>query len=123
MTLNLVLKYKWYDLIASGDKLEEYREIRPYWCAHFMPPHYLCEKLYTISPINSTYLCGVCGMLCKQKDDKQFKSYTKVRFHRGYTSTTMTFEIESISIGKGREEWGAEPNKEYFIIKLGNRVL
>lgn len=30
-TLNLVLTGKWYDMIASGEKTEEYREIKPYW--------------------------------------------------------------------------------------------
>lgn len=34
----------------------------------------------------------------------------------------MTFEIEEIKIGKGREEWGAESDKDYFIIKLGKRI-
>ena len=29
--LTLVLKGKWYDMIASGVKREEYREIKPYW--------------------------------------------------------------------------------------------
>lgn len=29
--LDLVLKGKWYDMIASGQKTEEYREIKPYW--------------------------------------------------------------------------------------------
>lgn len=29
--LNLVLKYKWYNMIESGVKTEEYREIKPYW--------------------------------------------------------------------------------------------
>ena len=27
-TLNLVLKHKWYDMITSGEKKEEYREIK-----------------------------------------------------------------------------------------------
>lgn len=31
MTLHLVLKSKWYDMIASGEKKEEYRAITPYW--------------------------------------------------------------------------------------------
>ena len=30
-TLHLVLKSKWYELIEQGEKLEEYREIKPYW--------------------------------------------------------------------------------------------
>lgn len=30
-TLDLVLKGKWYDMIASGEKTEEHRETKPYW--------------------------------------------------------------------------------------------
>jgi len=29
--LQLTLKKKWFDLIKSGQKKEEYREIKPYW--------------------------------------------------------------------------------------------
>ena len=29
--LHLTLKAKWFDMIASGRKHEEYREIKPYW--------------------------------------------------------------------------------------------
>lgn len=31
MILHLVLKRKWYDMIASGEKKEEYRATTPYW--------------------------------------------------------------------------------------------
>jgi len=30
--LHLTLKKKWFDMISSGVKKEEYREIKPYWC-------------------------------------------------------------------------------------------
>lgn len=30
-TLHLTLKKRWFDLIASGVKTQEYREIKPYW--------------------------------------------------------------------------------------------
>jgi len=30
-TLHLNLKRKWFDMILSGDKDEEYREIKPHW--------------------------------------------------------------------------------------------
>lgn len=30
-TLHLILKHKWFDMIASGEKKEEYREIKPYY--------------------------------------------------------------------------------------------
>ena len=29
--LHLTIKKKWFDMILSGKKLEEYREIKPYW--------------------------------------------------------------------------------------------
>jgi len=29
--LHLTLKKKWFDMIISGEKREEYREIKPYW--------------------------------------------------------------------------------------------
>lgn len=29
--LHLTLKKEWFDMIASGQKKEEYREIKPYW--------------------------------------------------------------------------------------------
>jgi hypothetical protein len=29
--LHLTLKKQWFDMIASGEKTEEYREIKPYW--------------------------------------------------------------------------------------------
>lgn len=31
IVLDLVIKHKWYDLIKSGKKKFEYREVKPYW--------------------------------------------------------------------------------------------
>lgn len=45
----------------------------------------------------------------------------EVVFHRGYTSRTITFQCLKISIGIGREEWGAPPCPVY-IISLGARI-
>ena len=30
-TLHLVLKHRWYDMIAAGIKREEYRDMKPCW--------------------------------------------------------------------------------------------
>jgi uncharacterized protein len=30
-TLHLILKSKWYEMIESGVKREEYRDVKPYW--------------------------------------------------------------------------------------------
>ena len=34
-TLHLPLKAKWYDMIESGEKTEEYRVTKPYWIKRF----------------------------------------------------------------------------------------
>lgn len=34
-TLHLVLAYKWFDKIKSGEKTIEYREMKPYWNRKF----------------------------------------------------------------------------------------
>ena len=33
--LTLPIKGKWFDMILSGEKREEYREIKPYWISRF----------------------------------------------------------------------------------------
>lgn len=38
--LHLTLKRKWFDLIASGEKKEEYREIKRYWDKRLVGVHY-----------------------------------------------------------------------------------
>jgi hypothetical protein len=38
--LHLTLKKKWFDLIASGMKTEEYRAINPYWTTRLVPNRY-----------------------------------------------------------------------------------
>lgn len=116
-TLDLVLKHKWYDMIESGEKPEEYRELSPYWCNRLMNSKLHCTHKYCLPVIRSDAQCGITGTYCKRGS----QYYTHVRFHRGYTSTTMTFEIKDISIGQGKPEWGA-PDYETFIIKLGNRI-
>lgn len=77
-TLHLVLKAKWYELIEQGDKLEEYREIKPYW-----------EKRL--------------GVL-----------YDQIIFHYGYTNRKMVFQCEGVTIGEGKQEWGAAPQNAIF---------
>lgn len=83
--LHLPLKAKWYKMIESGVKTEEYREIKPYWTKRFI------------------------------------NGCSHVKFSYGYTKRTMTFEVVSITIGKGKPEWGA-PVEDVFKIKLGKRI-
>ena len=102
-TLHLPLKAQWYEMNESGVKTEEYREIKPYWCKRFIG---MDRPLFS-------FRYGY--------QESNVKGFTHVKFSYGYTRRTMTFEIESITIGKGNPEWGA-PDKEVFIIKLGRRM-
>lgn len=43
--------------------------------------------------------------------------YTHVRFRDGYTSTSFTHRITSLTIGFGRVEWGAPADRMVYIIK------
>lgn len=101
--LDLPLKVKWYEMIESGQKKEEYREIKPFW---------------------NKRICGcvfVAKSMCEKDKCEYCKEFTHVRFRYGYTNKAMLFRIEGISIGKGRAEWGA-PEYETFILKLGKRI-
>ena len=125
--LDLVLKHKWYDMIASGEKREEYREIKPYWFKRLIC--YDPEEYYDGNPISCYFReDGAFDTPSKAINWDltyggilEFKDFTHIRFHLGYTSTTMLFKCEDIGIGKGNPAWGA-PEEEVFIIKLGERV-
>lgn len=95
--LHLTLKRKWFDMIASGEKKEEYREIKPYW-------------------ISRLHAWGNAFDDCRD--------FYAIRFKNGYQKNAPTIILESkgIHIGYGRPEWGAEPNKEYYVIKLGEII-
>jgi hypothetical protein len=116
--LHLTLKKKWFDMIASGEKTEEYREIKPYWfrrlamCSGKSPiPHgYTCKKAFCSS-------CVYGGGFVE-------KPYSIVKFRHGYSKNapTLTFRMNEIRVTTGFHEWGAEPGKKYFVIKLGERL-
>lgn len=93
MELYLTLKKKWFDMIASGEKKEEYREIKKYWISR---------------------LCSTSNMLdgCKEFDYIIFKN--------GYSKDAPTMKVQCLGIdfGEPNPKWTDEPNKECFIIKI-----
>lgn len=115
--LDLPLKAIWYLMIESGEKPEEYRDITEYWIKRLAKCRghnnhdktgFWCKKAYCLSCV-------------KRGEGFHPEEYTHVRFRYGYTKRTMLFKMDSISIGKGRPEWGAPENK-VFILKLGERI-
>ena len=120
-TLHLVLKRKWWNMIASGKKKEEYRDANHYWAIR------LLDRQYRWYSQNIDYPNDFIDWLCFRltHNDITFRSYENVCFHLGYTNNTITFKITSMNVMYGevcRQEWGAEPNKYYFVIKLGERA-
>ena len=99
LTLHLPIKTEWLDMIAVGIKLEEYREIKPYWTKR----------------------------LCKKVDDREFltdyyKEYTHVKFHNYGKSLPVYADLIKIHIGEGKEEWGAVKGECYHVITIDNPV-
>ena len=105
-TLHLVLKSKWFDMIASGEKTEENRETKKNWL----------KRILGIS----TPSLPVLTLKARQKS-KQPK-FERVCFHRGYTNRTMIFVIKDISVDIGKAPWGAPVDKKVIIIKLGSKI-
>lgn len=91
--LTLTIKKKWFDMIKSGEKKEEYREIKPYYDKRF-----------------------------GWKDDEKLRTYqitTDIKFRNGYSKTSPTlFCHVCIQKDYGKEQWGAEPNKRYYVLKI-----
>lgn len=121
-TLHLVLKSKWYDMIKSGEKKEEYREIKQFWVNRLL--NVRRDFAYDFDSYSDCVsMLGSETEYAMNAMDAVYRDYDCVCFHKGYTSTTMTFKINGIGIGYGRSEWGAPKNKKIFIISLGERIL
>ena len=128
--LDLPLKKEWYDMIESGVKTEEYREIKPYWCNRLLYGCSLGIDEYWRPVLEKTFkTIEKLGERMPKSFNLEhllvwqygIRAYTHVRFRYGYTKRTMLFELKDITIGKGNTEWGAPEDKEVFILKLGNR--
>ena len=97
-TLHLVLKRKWWDMIASGEKKEEYREANKYWAKRLLDIQYrLCPNI----EYQNYFIDWLCFSLTN--NDISFRSYENVCFHLGNTNNTMTFKITSMNVMPGEK--------------------
>lgn len=93
--LILPIKRKWFDMIKSGEKKEEYRELKPYWKSRF---DNMMNADFKITNKGVTFL---------------------ITFRNGYQLESPTLICRCIlREGQGKQEWGAEPNKEYYILEI-----
>ena len=91
--LTLPIKKKWYDMILSGEKEEEYRDITPYYNQRF-----------------ARYL------------DVEGNTTTTIKLRNGYSkdSPTMICDVK-IDIDVGLESWGAQLDTYYYVLRILNR--
>lgn len=121
--LRLPLMTKWFEMTKSGTKTEDYREITPYWINR------LISK-------NFAYDCHECGIVDFDRihihlsacPNGFFKNFDKNIITLGYPKSTdseriLEIEHKGIEIRNGNPEWGASPNKMYFVIKHGNILI
>lgn len=110
--LILTLKKLWFDMIKEGVKLEEYREIKPYWTKRF-------ENFFGCY-YNTNEEKDIDGNIPEYIWSKQNKI---IEFRNGYGNNVPKFLAECvISEGYGRKEWGAEPKTKYYILTI-KRIL
>jgi hypothetical protein len=112
--LTLNVKKKWFDMILSGVKKEEYREIKS---------SYLLKLGNGITKQSSFYIsvCNFGANIIKEMDFKKFKTITFLNGMKPKTPTIIV-ECKGIEIGKAVPEWSDNWQGEVFIIKLGEII-
>lgn len=104
--LILPIKKKWFNMILSGEKKEEYREIKPYYTTRLI--NVLGRDRLVKGEENKR-------LLLKSQDEKQFE----VLFRNGYSSNSPSFTaICHLKVGAGKEKWGAVAGVEYYVLKI-----
>ena len=89
--LILPIKREWFEMIASGDKKEEYRELKPYY---------------------HTRIINTFGFDYKNKQ-------VEIVFRNGYKHNSPSVRcLCELEVGVGKKEWGAKPKKRYYILKI-----
>ena len=120
-TLHLPLIKKWFDMIQSGDKIEEYREIKGYWASRFLL--YQGERKKLCWWKGFLHMKGY-EVLKNHLDDISFVKFDSIKFVNGYGSHLPNFfiEVKQLKISTGLNEWGAEDGKYYFTFVLGEKI-
>lgn len=115
--LILPIKKKWFDMILSGEKKEEYREIKEYYETRF-------QNLFgaiTIYPSSIFSHRSKYELLQGEAVPEEIRkdSVQEIIFRNGYSKDSEAIKARcKLRIGKGKSEWGAEPDKQYYILEI-----
>ena len=113
--LQLSLKQKWFELTKSGIKTEDYREINDYWKKRLLNFSALYEPACVVTFFKTK---NINLYLKKFKTNTMTLGYPK----SSDTERIIKLEHKGIEIRTGNPEWGAEPDRLYFVILHGSVV-
>jgi hypothetical protein len=108
--LHLPIKKKWFDMILSGAKKEEYLEVKDYWMT----------RIAGVKGCGTSYNYTILRDRGFNSDKKVFDT---IIFKNGYSKNAPTIEIEckSVVVDMGKVKWGA-PKYRVFVLKLGKII-
>lgn len=93
--LTLPIKGLWFHKIKTGIKLEEYREIKPYYTSRF-------NTVFGDKPEEPKW----------------------IRLRQGYSAESPQMYIKCIlSKGHGKQEWGAVRGKKYYVLRILDKSM
>lgn len=116
MNLQLSLKTKWFEMTKSGIKTEDYRELNEYWFKRLLIKDEFSSFESFIKLYNIAYELDV--LMKPFETNTMTLGYPKA----GDTERIIKLEHKGIEIRTGNPDWGAEPDKLYFVIKHGSLV-
>lgn len=129
-TLRLPLKTKWFEITKAGIKTEDYRDINDYWCKRLLEVDEETEWAIwreLIEDLANPYRRYEDAYQCLSFFGARFKKLDRNIMTLGYPKSDdqeriLNLEHKGIEIRTGNSEWGAEPNKLYFVILHGNVI-
>ena len=123
--LTLTVSKQWFDIIVTGKKTEEYRDIKSYWINRLIQAKYGESDEYRKVAMHHEFDMLISNFKLKEllkKETARFIPYTHVLFINGYRkdSPRIEKEIESITIGKPKKGLCQDKwlDTEFFIIKF-----
>jgi len=106
--LIIPIKRKWLEMIRRNEKQEEYRALTPYYSTRF-------RKFFTYRPLSNAQTIAVI----RAASSKGGLPVRDIVLRAGYSLLSPAIMVKgTLVIGEGKPEWGAEPGKEYYIIRI-----
>lgn len=115
--LTLPIKTKWFNMILSGEKKEEYREIKEYYETRFLN----LFGAITIYPSSIFSNISKYELLQGEVVPEEIRKdrVQEIIFRNGYSKNSKAIKARcKLRIGKGKSEWGAEPDKQYYVLEI-----